>query len=387
MRVIDKYIIKEQSKIFFLAIFILFSVLMLEKVNFLSDLLLTQRAPVSMIARLLVYISPTFLTLAIPLAVLMSTLMSFSRLSAENEITAMRAGGISLYRLLAPALAMSVVAAGITLYLTVSLTHQGNLAFRQTVIEILQSNFNLDIKERKFYSDFPGFIIHVNENNDGILTGVFISDQRKQAKSKIIEARSGKLTPQADSEYMTMKLFDGVIHTITEGGAYRTISYNEYLLVLDLSKKLAQPLEKEIPHLSVPELRGKIASLESKGMTAYAETVAIYKKYSIPFGCLVLGLLGAPVGVMTHRRGKAGGFGAGVLLIVLNYLFLMVGEGLGSGGKIHPVIAMWGPNLVMGAIAFYIINRVSKDTMPSKLGLLISDAWKSIRSLWSRKQH
>jgi len=380
MRVLDRYIIKEQLKIFFLAGFVLFSVLMLEKVNFLSTLLLTQHAPALMIGELLVYISPVFLTLAIPLAILMSTLMSFSRLSAENEVTAMRASGISLYRLLAPVLLISIIAGAITLYLTVNLTHRGNLAFRQTVITILQTNFNLDIKERKFYSDFPDMVIHVNENNDGALKGVFISDQRNRDKPKIIESRRGFLIPHPDSEFVTMKLEGGVIHTMTKSKAYRTIAFDEYDLSFDLSKRLNQPLEKEIPHLSVPELKARIESLRAEGKPANAEIVALHKKYSIPVGCVVLGLLGAPVGIMTHRRGSAGGFGVGVLLIVLNYFFLMMGQGLGAGGKIPPVAAMWAPNAIMALIGIYFIVRVSKDTMPTRPGIWLEEKWNGLRT-------
>ncbi len=376
MQVLDRYIIKEQLKIFSISAFILFSVLLLEKVNFLSNMLLAHHAPVFLIGELMLYISPTFMVLAMPLSILMSTLMSFSRLSAENEITAMRAGGVSLYRLMAPVLLMSLVAGGATLYLTTNVVHKGNLAFRQTVIRILQTNFNLDIKERRFYSNFPGLVIHVNENRDGVLSGVFISDQRNPEKPKIIESRLGVLVPNPDSKFITMELQDGVIHSITKSSVYRTIAFKQYILSIDLSKKLSEPLEKEIPHMSIPELKQKIASLESEGKPAFAERVAIHRKYSIPVGCIVLGLLGVPAGIITHRRGSAGGFGVGVLLIVLNYLFLMIGQGLGSGGKVPPALAMWGPNAIMAVIGAYFIMRVSKDTMPGRFSLWLSDILK-----------
>ena len=380
MRVLDRYIIKEQLKIFFLASLVLFSVLTLEKVNFLSQLLLTQHAPVSMIGELMFYISPTFLTLATPLAVLMSALMSFSRMSADNEITAMRASGISLYRLLVPVLLLSMAAAAMTLYITTNLTHKGNLAFKNTVIEILQSNFNLEIKERRFYSNFPGLVIYVIENNDGALKGVFIADNRNAKKPKIIDADTGTLIKNPESEFITMELDNGVMHSETNAGAYRTIAFEKYNLSIDLSKKLQESLEKEIPHLSIPELKARIAALNKEGKPAYGEQVAIHKKYSIPAGCLILGLLGAPVGMITHRRRATSGFGMGVMLIVINYVLLMVGQGLGEGGKIPPAIAMWGPNVIMFALGIYVTIRVSKDTMPIFSEMKFMDFFKKSRS-------
>ncbi|VAX16125.1 hypothetical protein MNBD_NITROSPINAE03-2082 [hydrothermal vent metagenome] len=92
-----------------------------------------------------------------------------------------------------------------------------------------------------------------------------------------------------------------------------------------------------------------------------------------------MGLLGAPVGIMTHRRGSAGGFGIGVLLIVLNYFFLMMGQGLGAGGKIPPVAAMWAPNAIMAIIGVYFIVRVSKDTMPTRPGIWLEEKWNGLR--------
>lgn len=379
MYVLDRYIITEQVKIFLLATFVLFSVLALEKVNFLSNLLLTQHAPFSAVVKLALYISPTFLTLATPLAVLMSTLLLYSRLSADNEITAMRAGGVSMRRLMTPPLLLAIVAAAATLYLTVNLTHRGALAFRATVIEILQTSFQLDVREGRFIDTVPGLVMRVERSDGDSLGGVFIADQRQPGPPTIIEARRGFLSTNPGRGMVNMILYEGMIHSTTETGAYRVIAFDLYTLGFDLSKKLDEPLEKEIPHLSLEELKARIAELESKGEPADAERVALYKKYSIPLGCLALAILGVPVGIMTHKRGSAGGFGVGVLLIVLNYVLLMVGEGLGAGGKIPPEAAMWGPNIFLLALGAYLVARVSRDTMPTRLEIWLAEAWRWLR--------
>jgi len=378
MRVLDRYIITELFKIFSLAVFVLLSVLLLEKVHFLSGLLLTKRASVTTIGKLMAFLTPTFLTLATPLAVLLSSLMVFSRLSADNEVTAMRSSGISIYRLLMPVALVSALACAMTLYLSVNVVHRSNFQFRSLVIEVLKTSLNMEIKERRFNTGFNNLLIYVNENDNGKLNGVFISDRRDPKRPRIIVSREGRVRSDPEKNIVTIDLTDGIIHRSGPEGVYRTIAFDSYALRMDLSEGLNKSFEKETPQMSIAELRKRIAKLKAEGKSANAEKVAIHKRYSAPLGCIALGLLGAPLGIMTHRRGTAGGFGLGVMMIVFNYLLWMIGQSLGAEGKAPPVLAIWSPNIVMGLIGAYLIVRVSKETMPSKLGLWISDRLKTL---------
>jgi len=372
MRTLDRYIIKELAKVFSLAVCVLLSVLLLEKVNFLSGLLLTKGASFKSIGLLLVYLSPSFLVLAAPLASLMATLMVFSRLSAENEITAMKASGMSAVRILAPAAAISFVIFLGTLYLSVNIVHKGNIMFRDVVMDILRSNVNVQIKERRFNESFPGLLMHVTEKKESELSGVFISDQRNRQKPKIIEARKGRMDVSENGSQAVMELFDGVIHTLSAEGSYQTISFGNYTLRVDLSGEYSKPIEKEIPQLSMAELLARIAKLKQDGYGAFAELVALHKTYSAPVGCVILGILGAPLGILTHRRGSAGGFGMGVVMILVNYLLWMIGQGLGSEGKLPPILAIWAPNVIMGAACVFLVARISRDNEPTAMERWIS---------------
>ncbi len=364
MRTLDRYIIREQLKIFGLSAALLLMVLLLDKIRFLADLLMNKHADIVTIGKLLLYLVPSFLTLATPLAILMSTLMVFSRFSAENEITAMKASGLSLFRLILPVLLLSIAACFATLYISTNLEHISNLRFRQAGIELLKSSLSGEVKERRFNTNFNNLLIYVNENKGGFLEGVFISDQRKPDKWKIIEARNGVLLPPGQDSAGSIALSDGVIHTFGSAGVYQTISFNSYTLRMDFSDEVNKPFEKEVPQLSIPELEERISKLQSEGKTANAEKVALYKKFSAPVGCIALGLIGAPLGMMANRRGSGGGFGLGVLMIVANYVLWMLGQTLGSDGRLPPVVAMWAPNVIMGAIGLYLLMLASEDRAP-----------------------
>ncbi|VAX20848.1 hypothetical protein MNBD_NITROSPINAE02-1451 [hydrothermal vent metagenome] len=369
MRVLDRYIVSEQLKVFFLAIFLLITTLVLERVNFLTGILLSRQASAATIGQMLFYLSPSFLTISAPLAILMSSLMIFSRFSAENEITVMRASGISLFRLLVPAALVSFLACMGALYLSLNLEHVGNLKFQMIVMKTLKSGLSMEIKAQRFNSNFENMVIRVDKNKNGALSGVFISDQRNEDKPKVIEAARGRLIGGQEGVSSAIELFDGVIHTIGKGGVYQTIAFQSYTLRIGNSSDDEEKFEKGVNQLSISELRKRIATLQSQGEPANYERVTLHKKFAMPVGCIALGLLGVPLGMMTQRRGSGGGFGLGVLVIAINYLLWMIGQEVGTGGKVPPFIAVWTPNVVMSSIGLFLILRVSKDSMPTKIGL------------------
>lgn len=372
MLTLDRYIFWEQAKVFFIALIVLLSVLLLEKVNFLSGLLLTKDASFKSIGLILLYLSPSFLTLAAPLATLMSALLTFSRLAADNEITAMKTGGLSTIRIIAPTIALSTLALLATVHLSVNVAHEWNLKFQMAVADILKSNLSAGIKERRFNESFKNLLIHVNGNKDGALEGVFISDQRDLKRPRIIEARKGAIRTADDAQSVILELQDGVVHTMAAEGSYRVMGYDSYTLKVSAGDEYTRPISKEIPHLSLPELRARIASLTREGRPASAEKVAFHKAFSAPVGCLVLGVLGATLGLLTHKRGSAGGFGLGVVMIVINYLLWMIGQGLGSEGKLPPVLAIWAPDIIMGCVGLYLVYMVSRDAEPPRI---VSAVW------------
>ena len=386
MRLLDRYLFAEQLKIFALTTLVLLMTLLLEKASVLSNLLLTRGASFYSIGEALTFLLPPFFTLAAPLAGLMSSIMVFSRLSADNEITAMRAGGISLYRLLAPSILIAIISIGVTLYISLFVIHNSNIEFKRSVLNIMRTSLSLEIREQRFYTRFPDFVIHVDEKKGETLFGVFISDQRNQNRQRIIEASKGRVAESQESDDVLFHLVDGVIHTIGDDGAYQTIAFGAYTLKLGLGENLTRSIAKEAPDLSPAELVAAIdeANLKiSRGENVrppWTETVALHQKFSIPLGCLALGLLGAPLGIMAHRRGASGGFGLGIVMIVINYLLWTVGQGLGSEGKIHPLVGVWAPDLVMGGIGIYLILRVSKDTMPTRFGLWVGEKFRLLKT-------
>ncbi len=372
IRVLDQYVFMEIAKVFFLGILIFMTILILEKVHFLSELILNNNVPTTTVLRLLTYISPAFLSVTIPLAVLLATIMTFSRFSADNEITAMRACGISVPRLLYPVGALAFLAFLITAFCTLYAQHWGNYNFRKEVVTIMKSAANYSIKERVFNDEFLDLVIYVEEkpSNSRVFNGIFISDAT-QEKPRVITSREGVIDYDRSTNQLIFQMRDGTIHVKTSIADYRLIHFSEYNLVLEAGACETGEFIKAPREMSVSEIHQRIKEQVAAGLPANSEKVEFHKKLSLPFSCIVLGLLGVPLGIRFQRGGGTGGFGLAVLAIFFNYGLMVAGQGLGSEGKIPPALAMWGPNLLIGTIGVYLVIRITRESMP--LGLM--SAW------------
>jgi len=380
MKIIDRYIFRELSKVFLLGLFVLMSILTLEKVNFLSELILDRGLTIWEFIKLLGYTAPAFLAVSIPLAVLLASLIAFSHLSADSEVVAMRSCGIGFFRIMLPVVLFSLLAGAAAAYTALNLQHVGNYKFITTITDAVSRKIGVTLGERLFYDRFPNAVIYVNEKATGSddLKGLFIYDNQDPKKPRFITASSGRLGT-AEREAV-LKLKNGSIYS-SDGKSFRLIRYDEYELTIDTglsaSRYIYQPRE-----MSNGELRKVIRTRRAENRPAYQERVEIQKRYALPVACIVFGLLGAPLGIRAHRGGRWGGLGIGVMMIVANYLLLMLGEGLGRDGTIDPVPAVWFPNVLMGSLALFLNYRMSRESMPFRSTIWLQSKWLGIKRRW-----
>ena len=138
-------------------------------------------------------------------------------------------------------------------------------------------------------------------------------------------------------------------------------------------------IAKEPREMSVRELKKRMAGLRQEKKETFIEEVEIQTKYSLPFACFVFGLFGAPLGIKVHRSGKRGGLGIGLIIVIADYIFLLAGQALGREGRVSPVIALWLPNILIGGLGIYLLNRISKEAMPFEFMMKLSEFIEKVR--------
>ncbi|MCZ6700114.1 MAG: LPS export ABC transporter permease LptF [bacterium] len=365
MRLLSRYIFKELVSVFALALLIFTLVLLLSRVLGLTDLVLNKGVPLLVVLKLLVYLSPSFLILIIPIALLVSAITVFSKLSTDSEIVAMKATGMSFLHMLGPVLVLSVAAYIATSYLIFVAFPTGNLAFQQTMFNLVRSKAALDIRPRVFNDTFSGLVLYAQEvpANDNVVRGVFIADRRQRDQSQTIVAQEGRLIPDPARRRVVLQLRNGTIHKLLPGRErYQILHFRQHELALNLRGLLeaGQP-KKGVKQMTADELRLLVDQTPPGSREGAIALVEYYKKFSLPVAALLLGFVGAPLGMFNRRSGRPGGFVISAAVVLFYYLLFTMGEGLGDEGRIPALWAMWMPNVVIALLAVYLVSKTAME--------------------------
>ncbi|PIE35769.1 LPS export ABC transporter permease LptF [candidate division KSB3 bacterium] len=408
-KIVNKYILKELISPFFLGLLIFTFVLLMERVLDLIEMVINKGVSLKTVLELIIYIMPSFLVLTIPMAVLVATLTAFGRLSTDSEVTAMKASGLSLYSLFVPVLMFSVVATGMTLFLYAKALPWGNHQFRLALYDLVRTKAAIGLKDHVFDRTFPNLVIYIDEiGENDIFHGVMISDSRDKENPQIIFAKTGRLISDDQALRVVLHLENGSSHPapkmtpiqapqkyqvarfpvlnillsfqnednnqdMTLPRTDRDMTISQLAEQYQLSKKhdrqaaglpVSNSQQHERPSRGggVVALAGQLAwdSLFFPGPQSSPFLVELHKRFSIPFACIVFGLIATPLGIQSRRAGKSGGFAISVFLLLIYYIFITAGESLGDDGRLPVIVAVWTPNFLLGVAGLILLIRTAR---------------------------
>ncbi|MFH1007998.1 MAG: LptF/LptG family permease [Candidatus Latescibacterota bacterium] len=430
MNLLHGYVLKEHVGPFFFAFFVLMFVLVIDLMLQMMKLLFSKGIGVLTILEFF-FLSLAWMTaLAVPMAILVATLMAFGRLSEDNEITALKAGGVSFYRLLSPVILSAIAIALLLVIFNNDVLPEFNHRARNLMSAVNRKKPALTLKDREglFIEDFPGLSILLEkvDEKESKAYGITIYEKGSTGLSAIIRARSGDLHFSQEEDRLTMTLHEGEIHRSDPQSPdqYLRSSFDKHVLhISNIGQQLVRKDsdrrgDREMsPGMMRAKVREEQDSLEKHRMTAtkvaqdyldgYLPTfegatyvppsallpgsdllrtqrktlqklrsefqqadanrrsidkyaVEIHKKYSIPVACIVFVLLGAPLGILARSGGMGVGFGLSVGFIMVYWAFLIGGESLADRQIISPWVAMWSPNILLGAVGIYLVIRASR---------------------------
>ena len=207
-------------------------------------------------------------------------------------------------------------------------------------------------------------LIYVDKTvGQGGMKGIFITDKRDPAIATTIVAKEAYITSDPDVLSLNLRLFDGSIHRAGEVlESYQLGSFKTYDITLDLDASSIGKLKYH--EMSISELEDALKTMESGHPEINEIKVEFHKKISIPFACIVFGLLGIPLGIRKVRGGKSYGFIISLLIFLIYYLLLMLGESLGIDGRLPPLISMWLPNIMMAFLGLYLFFHAARESSP-----------------------
>ena len=364
-KIISRYIFREIALPFFLILFVLTFVLLMGKILQIMDLMVNKGISVLDILHLVMLIMPSFLMFTIPIALLVSILIAMGTFSADNEITALKAAGVSLLQIYYPVAIASLLTFICTIVIGYYLVPQSNFATKKLLFELATQNASIGIKEKVFNSDFKDLLVYADKipANGEYMEGVIISDKRSTEEQNTIIARKAFLVADTKRMIVKLRLENGSIHTVSPDlKNYRKVDFRIYDLILDLSTTLATYSEeyKSSTEMTLTELLERMKKPGLDGSAIRELAIEVHKKFSIPLSCIFFGLLALPLGITSHRAVKSRGFAVGIIIVAAYYLLRIGGEALAETGKLSPAVGVWTPNVIfaiIGVLLFYFAYR------------------------------
>lgn len=370
MRTIDRYVIRQILWPTLLGLLVFTFILMIPVLLKIAEDLITKGVPTLVILQLMFTLLPSSLGLSVPMALLLGLLIGLGRLSSDREFVAMQACGISLMRLLRPVALLSSIAFATTLYILLVALPDANQAYREIAFRILVERAEGEVKPRVFFEQFPDLVLYVRDvPRTGGWNDVFMVDSRPGQPQSVYLAQRGRVSIDHQRRKVEMVLEHGSGHVADADGKYSVSTFNRQ--IISISPDRIFPTvgpSKGAREMSVAELRALIAGLEKRGESTQGYYVEIYKKVSIPFACLVLGLIGLALGATNRRDGRLASFVIGIVIIFTYYVLLESAANLAKGRLILPWLAVWLPNIVFGGLGLWLfVGRLRATDRPSRL--------------------
>jgi lipopolysaccharide export system permease protein len=371
-RILHRYLLREITGPFFTILGVFLFVLLMGRILKIVEMIVRHGVSPWDILKMLAYLVPSFLPLAIPMATLMAGVVCFSRLSGDQEITALKASGIGLHQLLPPVAVFSFATFLVSLILNLEGAPWGAYAFRQLVFNLAKKHVSVGLREGVFNEIFPGFVMYTEHMkiDEGLMEGIFINDQRRPEVPLQILAKRGTLgRGPSGAQILTFRLENGnIFQTSTKEAKVRRIHFERYEINLDLAamkpeERLVGKREADVGFFSLIE---RIKYRHSKGKSARNFIMEIHRRLALSVACLVFGFLSLPVSVQSRPKGRSHGFLLGTMVILVYYLLFSASETLAETERLAAGIAMWGPDLIFGLYTVVLMVRTEKER-PSAL--------------------
>ena len=343
---LDRYIFRELWSPFLSTLTALCFIIFAKEMLRLIDLLVSKGISISSLMKILLFLLPSFLVLTLPIACLIASISTFSRLSFDNEMIAMRAVGMSLWRMSIPVLLFSILVFLATLFLSQWGQPWSNVSLKGLAMSVIEDQLSIALDKGVFNEPIPNLTVYVPDpKKSRTIRGVFISDQRDPAKPLVIVAQSFRVLHDGQRKKLGLRLFRGAIHHVpADLQYYHEVGFETYDFWMDVPPPEGVGTTRR---KSYEEIIQKLDESDWKDSGNLRRLMEHYKDLGFPVAALLLGMLGLPVGMISKRSGKAGGFAIGLGVIVGFYLLNILGEFLVTTYVVHPFVGAWFPNIMV----------------------------------------
>ena len=328
----------------------------------MADLVFNKDVDVFLISKMVLYSLPFVLTFIIPMSVLVASLLTFGRLSHDNEILAMRASGVSTARILPPFLVATTILCLTSFLLGDLVASTSHYQYRRLLAQMGIENPAAILEEGTFIKKFKNFVIFIYEIDRNRLKGVRIYQPQEGKPTRTIIAQRGELISIPEKNIIKLRLMHGTSDEPDPNDETKLYKLNFKTYDLPLNPSGAAPSEelgKKPKDMTVKELRAEIKRLGESGIGAtYPLSAEIHNKIALSLSGLSFLLIGIPLGITTKRSEKSISFGISLFLLAFYWVLLVGGKALAQKVVIPPLPSLQISNLVIGGAGLFLLTRL-----------------------------
>ncbi len=389
MKTLHLYLIRQVLVTLLMTVMVFTFVLMLGSVlKEILGLLVGGQASLGLVLQALGLLLPYVLVFALPMGMLTATLLVFGRFSADNELTAARASGISLLSLVTPILILSVLLAGLAAYINLDLAPRCRTAYKRLLAQSGLAQSASLIPERTYIKDYTNCIVYVGKVSGTNLADVMIYEWRDNKVESYNRADTGVLQIDPRQNVLTVVLSNAYSVSVRDGNSMPQpvpLGVVEFAFTnapakiarsrVDIADMSFQQLRNELRQLTeqiqssqpvdkapTDELREKMRQLRSQKRPdiTLPVQVQLHRQVSFSFACIGFTLIGILLGIRAHRRETTFGIAVALMLVVVYYSFFILGQSLDTKPELAPHLILWIPNFLFQSIGVVLLWRANR---------------------------
>ena len=334
----------------------------------LLPLLVNRDVPPEYLITFIAYVLPFSLIYTIPWGLLTAILLAFGRLSADNELVALRSNGVSIGRICVPVAIIAAVCTALSIWLNAVVAPAAQQKLRSTIFDMATRNPMALFNSDQVIDEFPGRKIYVGKKEGNQLENILVFElDEKQLPIRVTHARTGTLEADLPNQRILMHLYNARyqqrdeqepldLRKVKDG-----INMAEGTLPISLEELYAKQKRRSTRStLSIEQLIEQLNSAEAKGTQSSLRT-ELSKRFSFPFSCVAFAIMAVPLGVTAHRRETSMGFLISLVVAFSYFLFVIAADTLRGTPEMRPELLVWIPNVLFIGIGAILFRRLARQ--------------------------
>ncbi len=387
LRTLHAYLIRQVLASLLLTVMVFTFVLLLgNALKEVIPLLVNRQVSFGLVAEAIGLLVPFVWVFALPMGMLTATLLIFGRFSADQELTAMRASGISLLSAISPILLLSIALCGLSALVNMEIGPRCRVAYTRLLFRFKTELARAQLPANQFIKEVPGYIFYCGENRGGELRKVMVFKLEDETNVVMtMKAPRGKVEIDAQNRTVTLNLYDVKTLSFNEGrptpGAQAELS-----LQVDLKPPEQNQHSASLSDMTFGQLWDELHDMERRlsvpeptvnmtkdqifvrrfqlkwRMDEMTEPIRVqmHRQAAFSFACLGFTLVGIPLGVRMHRRETNIGIAVALVLVAVYYSFVLLGQSLDNRPEWAPHLIVWLPNFVFQAVGTVLLWRTNR---------------------------